>query len=258
MALENQSEHCAWRGMRVASRATTVAHNVECCCAAVQNLFSSPNGCCISPSRTFTLASATHYSRPRCVTMAALPSRPVAHVTGEQGVLIVKAALPPAWICREKTLDYGIDLEIEIVTKELTGLIFFAQVKGHENVKADQQNRVTQSGIKMSTYHYWKRMPVPVVLFAIDTTNRVVYWSPSERHSDLKKENQETLSYSFKRWDASSAAELHQYVESFANWQAQQQHVANAPVLEFLWNERMGPNTMGYDLHMRWMRATAT
>jgi hypothetical protein len=71
--------------------------------------------------------------------------RPEAHVTGEQGVEIVKDLLPKHWTPREYRPDYGIDLAVELFEQsgqdqhgrnyyDTLGEHFFMQVKGVEGI----------------------------------------------------------------------------------------------------------------------------
>ena len=93
-----------------------------------------------------------------------MPTRPQAHITGDQGILQVLRALPPDWITRVATPDYGIDLDLEIPdnTGHLSGLLAKAQVKA---ISATPQ-ATKRVPISISHLLYWQALPLQVYLFA--------------------------------------------------------------------------------------------
>jgi len=106
-----------------------------------------------------------------------LPGRPEQHVTGDRGVLAVRAALPPTWVSREQSADYGIDIEIELAGDVVTGRIFKGQVRAHDRVNWTLTDTYQQS-TKARSYNYWREFSVPVVLFLVDVEANLVYWAP--------------------------------------------------------------------------------
>lgn len=87
------------------------------------------------------------------------------HIKGEQGVKLLKECFPKEWVAREYTLDYGIDMSVELFDDYVKGgatkgeHIFF-QVKTTESLMYDDYV-FRQSGI------HNKKMEV--VKFVIDT-----------------------------------------------------------------------------------------
>jgi hypothetical protein len=89
-----------------------------------------------------------------------LPKRSARHLIGERAVQQLREQLPSRWIIREKSPDYGIDCEIEIVDGDssVTGGLIFAQVKGTSNFKRKKVQ------VKLSSIRYWMLLPVPVIV----------------------------------------------------------------------------------------------
>ena len=91
-----------------------------------------------------------------------LPKRPKSHVIGYQGEQFVLFNLPPEWISRQVSYDYGLDLNVEIVkNNKVTGKSFSVQVKALGEVKGKEDIRVR---LKSSTINYMKERFEPVVL----------------------------------------------------------------------------------------------
>jgi hypothetical protein len=109
--------------------------------------------------------------------MAKLPKRDRRHVIGEKAVRAVMRTLPAEWIVREQGGDYGIDIEIELASTEVTGRLLKGQVKGHEGL-AWTADKTNLQQVKASTLEYWNQLPLPVVVFLVDVDNETVYWSP--------------------------------------------------------------------------------
>lgn len=133
-----------------------------------------------------------------------LPKRSAQHITGEQAVAAFRSALPPAWISREVSPDYGIDCHIEIVDSDnsVTGAMVYAQLKGTESVNAKQQLIVQ---VKTSSVRYWMSLPVPVVLVRVLGDPPEVYWidvrdNLQDRRmlDDLFRNQNESISFNFK------------------------------------------------------------
>lgn len=81
------------------------------------------------------------------------------------------------WLFRrqEGRNDFGIDVEIEIVEKNLvTGRAFKGQVKGRANIK--WTDGATSVSVNMSTYNLWKGTQVPVIGLLCDVGTKQIYW----------------------------------------------------------------------------------
>ncbi|MDB6025847.1 MAG: hypothetical protein JWM68_2070 [Verrucomicrobiales bacterium] len=105
-----------------------------------------------------------------------LPQRSLRHATGERGIAILKLALPTQWILRNQTeSDYGIDVEIELAGKTVTGKILKAQVRTKTPI-AWSTNNTFREPFGSGKFLYWRSISLPVVLFLVDNSSGVVYW----------------------------------------------------------------------------------
>ncbi|MEH0083819.1 DUF4365 domain-containing protein [Vibrio antiquarius] len=107
------------------------------------------------------------------------PRRINTHIYESKSLDIVSRSLPPEWIVRELTeRDYGIDLYVELVTKDglVTGDMIALQVKSTTTCRFNSKNKFSLSGIKRSTLNYWQGLPVPVFVFLVDLNSENVYW----------------------------------------------------------------------------------
>ena len=86
---------------------------------------------------------------------------------GEQAVNAVRKCLPSQWITREQTVDYGIDLIVEIVNgTDVTATTFAVQIKGKERHLGGKPDALEIMGIKASTINYW---PQRMKKFSVET-----------------------------------------------------------------------------------------
>lgn len=107
------------------------------------------------------------------------PCRSLTHVEERKAVKILGNYLPDEWVVREMTeRDYGVDAYIEIINKDrrVTGDLIALQIKGTEEVLFNKKNQYRFDGIKVSTYNYWKGLPVVVFLVVVDLKNEIPYW----------------------------------------------------------------------------------
>lgn len=104
-------------------------------------------------------------------------------MTEGNSLRILRTTLPKQWIFRHETEDdYGVDVEVELVTTngEVRGDFFKGQLKGTKKVEFSKDERASVSGIKQSTLRYWIGLSKYVHMFGflIDTTEEKVYWKP--------------------------------------------------------------------------------
>ena len=90
-----------------------------------------------------------------------MPQRPSQHVTEEKSRRAFRKVVPPEWVVRDVTPDYGLDLEVEIfVGGAATGLLFKVQVKG-----SNQDDLVMRLSQEKPDYYNSIELPVLVVLY---------------------------------------------------------------------------------------------
>ena len=82
------------------------------------------------------------------------PIRAQSHVIEHTSLIILQDQLPRLWIVRTDIEDYGLDGEIEIVSKDgiVKGDIFKFQIKGHRKVKPKEKR--LPSGSLFLNYFY--------------------------------------------------------------------------------------------------------
>lgn len=123
-----------------------------------------------------------------------LPIRAKSHVIEHTSIIILQDRLPRRWIVRTSGADYGLDGEIEIVSRDcvVKGDIFKFQIKGHRKVHPKKQHIIQR--VNVSTINYWLEVPLPVILFVVDIDRSIVYWV------DVKGYIRDTLSVVRPNW----------------------------------------------------------
>lgn len=93
-----------------------------------------------------------------------MPTRPRSHVLEDISFAAFRAAVPSQWVVRERSRDYGIDLEVEIFDEEgkSTGLIFFAQVRATDDPKKGKKVRLDLDQVE---YFHTIEIPTMVVRY---------------------------------------------------------------------------------------------
>lgn len=78
--------------------------------------------------------------------------------------------------------DYGIDflLELTSASGEVDGSFFGIQLKGSQSLSFNREGKGRHYGIKSSTYSYWLKYAVPVMLILVDVSNSQIYISSVE------------------------------------------------------------------------------
>ena len=111
------------------------------------------------------------------------PKRPKPHIVETESFRLLQSLAPKEWIVRGPSeRDYGIDLYIELVSKdaELTGQLMAIQIKAQKNIKwkpSDGVHRVSRSpSVKTTTATYWLNHSVPVFLFVADLSAQNIYF----------------------------------------------------------------------------------
>jgi tetratricopeptide (TPR) repeat protein len=143
------------------------------------------------------------------------------HVLETESRRALESLLPPEWIFRVKTPDYGIDIEIEIVEgEEVTNKVLWVQLKATQDVKR-------KGSYQMRTDHlqYYEGCPLPVVILYWIKPENTFYSVFAQKYIDeiLSKNNpdwrrQKTVTVTFDSNPAtaedlrSTATEGYQYV----------------------------------------------
>lgn len=117
-----------------------------------------------------------------------MPKRPRSHQLEDQSVNEFKRLLPPQWIYRNKSHDYGIDGEVEIFTEDgkATGQIFFVQIKSTDSTEISKAS----IRLKLETINYYNSLDLPILLVRFLSPKNIFYvkWFHSlVSHQSLKK-----------------------------------------------------------------------
>jgi tetratricopeptide (TPR) repeat protein len=98
-----------------------------------------------------------------------MPKRPRPHQLEDESKVAFRAALDPSWVVREKSHDYGVDLEVEVFDRDgtATGLIFNVQIKATDN------NRMRTS-VPVDTAHlkYLNTLTLPTLLVRYNSIDK--------------------------------------------------------------------------------------
>ncbi len=118
------------------------------------------------------------------------PQRSRSHVLETQSEALLRAALPPEWLCRKFCeRDYGIDFYVEMVGEKglLTGHLAAVQLKAEERVEWRGRSRQDFAAwfysrrIPKTTVNYWMALQIPVFLCVAELSDRKVFFAPVKR-----------------------------------------------------------------------------
>ncbi|SDQ61037.1 DUF4365 domain-containing protein [Flagellimonas zhangzhouensis] len=92
-----------------------------------------------------------------------MPTRPNQHDLEDISRAKFRLCLPRKWVVRDKSNDYGIDLEVEIFDNDgnSTGIFFWVQLKATDSNKP---KRILNVSFSLDTLNYYKTLDVPVLL----------------------------------------------------------------------------------------------
>lgn len=128
-----------------------------------------------------------------------LMKRPRQHVIESISENTFKSLLPEEWIVRKIPSDYGVDLEVEIVEKEIvTGKRCWIQLKGTESIDIKDQYIAFPADIELLKYSL--RCDFPLLLVVVDILAKDAYWIP------LREEIEVNLESNNPHWREQSSA----------------------------------------------------
>ncbi|MCB1206743.1 MAG: DUF4365 domain-containing protein [Verrucomicrobiae bacterium] len=137
-------------------------------------------------------------------------SRPRKHQLEDQSEVFFRKILPPSWVFRRESPDYGTDGIIEIFTKEgvPTGLRTLVQLKA-----TDSKDEKTQRCVrfKTSTWEYWQLHDIPtlIVRYIADSDRFYYAWNFDRRIEHSKNRKNSSLKFSDKdQWGEESPDEI--------------------------------------------------
>lgn len=102
-----------------------------------------------------------------------MPKRPRAHQLEDLSKTVFKKSLPPEWVARDKSHDYGIDLEVELFDDDgaSTGLMFFVQLRA-----TDSEKRASYLDFNIEQIEYFKSLDAPTAVFRYHHPSQTFRW----------------------------------------------------------------------------------
>jgi hypothetical protein len=129
-----------------------------------------------------------------------LANRPRNHILEELSVAHLRSTLPQEWQISETTHDYGIDVQIEIFTKDgkRTGVKFNGQIKATDNSVIGDALQIDRSHID-----YWLHHSDPVVIFRYHDSTKAFRWCWVDEIAWRLNTDSQTIEISsyLKEWD---------------------------------------------------------
>ncbi len=159
-------------------------------------------------------------------------------------MLLAQQCLPPSWVARQEQqdTDYGIDLEVELASAQVTGRLFKAQVKGHASIRWTAAGSFSQA-VRPETIAYWRALPLPVVLLIVDLQLKTTHWAPGVAPSDVT-----SIAVSRSSMLPKDAPSLAAYVTDWLDDRSNRSVIYSLPLLEAMW-QKLEPDTL-YDEDM--------
>lgn len=154
-----------------------------------------------------------------------MPIRPRPHQLEEISRRRFRESIPPTWVVREKSDDYGIDVEVEIFEgNKATGLIFYVQLKA-----TDDSGKKQKISMKTSTLDYFRNLDVKTIIARYCSSDDTIFWRWSD-HIPETQDEKKSLTLHFKdddQWDSDSPEQIK---NSLIHWRRVKNHPVNAPV----------------------------
>ena len=104
-----------------------------------------------------------------------LPQRTSSHILESKSINDAINCFPDDWIVRRLDIDYGLDLNVEIVEdNQVTGLNFSVQLKATSKKTSEDSVPIV---LKKTTIHYMKQKLEPIMIIAYVDEEKESYWS---------------------------------------------------------------------------------
>ena len=102
-----------------------------------------------------------------------MPIRSRSHELEDESIERFRAAIPRRWVCREKSRDYGVDLEVEIFAEDrtATGLMFYVQLKATDDIKRERK-----TSMEVDRIQYLTNLELPAVIVRYCSVSGRLFW----------------------------------------------------------------------------------
>jgi len=142
-----------------------------------------------------------------------MPRRPREHELEDESLAAFKQCLPPAWIMRRLSHDYGIDAEVEIVRNELvTGRRAFVQLKATDNDSAEAIR------LDIDVVYYYRGLDVPVLVVLYIAPRKEIRATWFHAHDRMIPERQKSASVKLGAatvWDTATPQRIEKEIDAF-------------------------------------------
>ncbi len=144
-----------------------------------------------------------------------MPTRASSHVLEDRSIRRLGDALPPAWVYRVQSHDYGIDGVVEIFDENgaATGLACNVQLRGTASAKQADRLR-----LKVEELDYYRSLDLPTLVVRYCSATETFYWQwASNIRSRVEiGEKQKTVTYRFEaneRWNENTPGAIRRTLE---------------------------------------------
>lgn len=102
-----------------------------------------------------------------------MPTRSTSHQLEDHSKTQFKLLLPQEWVVREKSHDYGIDLEVEIFSADgaSSGLMFFVQLRATDDLRKAQKLSVSTEQLA-----YFRTLETPTMFVRYVRSSNMFFW----------------------------------------------------------------------------------
>ncbi|WP_421440145.1 DUF4365 domain-containing protein [Agrobacterium tumefaciens] len=137
-----------------------------------------------------------------------MPKRTKNHRTGRAAVTEFMKIASESWEVREKSGDYGVDLEIEVFHSDdnTTGIVAYVQSKGTASIEEEPS-----ISMKVETLEYLASFDVPSIIFCHSTGSKRSFWMWAHEAEWRAKPGATTVSIAFREhhlWHGGTAGEI--------------------------------------------------
>lgn len=136
------------------------------------------------------------------------------HVLEERSLAFLRDIFPDSWAIHSFNLDYGIDIQVEVFTKDgdRTGIRFYGQVKATDKSEIDDT-----LSLDRSHFEYWSGHTDPVALFRCFDSTKKLRWCWLHDVAWLIKAEANSIDVSsfLNSWnEETSPAEIERYLDA--------------------------------------------
>lgn len=137
-----------------------------------------------------------------------MPTRSRSHQLEDISKQKFRELLPPSWVCRDKSHDYGVDQEVEIfeANGSSTGLILNVQLKATDSAAEERRAQ-----LKTDRVRYMESLPAPGVIVRYCHATGAQFWLWSKHALAQSQAGAESVQIVFEddnRWSAQTASEI--------------------------------------------------